>query len=515
MVITRRLADLRMMRVGTRILAGSPTRQASMLANCHVHGWPVLPENSVLDAVSAVDVDTRGNVLVLLFVTAMLSVGVTVAARAQDAPVAITDVTVVDGTGNIGRPHMTVVISGGRILAVDPVARAVVPTQARVIDGRGKFLIPGLWDMHVHLAKAGASSPGLFVANGVTSVRDMGGDFALVRRWRDEIAAGVRVGPRIRAAGPILESAERVRRMKARGTVEPVDRFRAPVADTADAQRVVDSVARLGADFVKVRTATSPAIYATIASSARRAGLTLAAHGDIVPLEDMLRAGQNSIEHAILPSLQKRDSSTRAGLIRALVSARVAIVPTLVNYYQWLLVPPADARRIVEDSLGRIDARRRYVTGYLVDDWREQVAERGSVRDALIRRFYLPRAFNGILRDLKEMHRAGVRILPGTDVAVALMYPGFSLQDELGYFVDMIGMTPLQALQSATRFSAEFSGMGDSLGTIQVGKVADLVLLDADPLVDIRHVGRIHAVIVGGRLFDRSRLDELLSEAMR
>jgi imidazolonepropionase-like amidohydrolase len=105
--------------------------------------------------------------------------------------------------------------------------------------------------------------------------------------------------------------------------------------------------------------------------------------------------------------------------------------------------------------------------------------------------------------------------LPGTDVAVALMYPGFSLQDELGYFVDMIGMTPLQALQSATRFAAEFSGMEDSLGTIQVGKVADLVLLDADPLVDIRHVGRIHAVIVGGRLFDRSRLDELLLEAMR
>ena len=447
--------------------------------------------------------------------TAMLSVGVRIAALAQGAPLAITDVTVVDGTGDGSRPHMTVVVSGGRIIAVDPVARAVIPPQATVIDGRGKFLIPGLWDMHVHLAKAGASSPGLFVANGVTSVRDMGGDFAVVRRWRDEIAAGVRVGPRIRTAGPILENAERVRRMKARGTVEPVDRFRAPVADTADAQRVVDSVARLGADFVKVRTATSPAVYAAIASSARRSGLTLAAHGDIVPLEDMLRAGQRSIEHAIFPSLQKRDSSTRAGLIRELATARVAVVPTLVNYYQWLLVPPADARRVIEDSLGRIDARRRYVTGYLLDDWREQVSERGSVKDALIRRFYLPRAFNGILSDLKEMHRAGVRILPGTDVAVALMYPGFSLRDELGYFVDMIGMTPVEALRSATRFAAEFSGMEDSLGTVEVGKVADVVLLDADPLVDIRHLGRIHAVIVGGRLFDRSRLDELLSAAIR
>jgi imidazolonepropionase-like amidohydrolase len=103
----------------------------------------------------------------------------------------------------------------------------------------------------------------------------------------------------------------------------------------------------------------------------------------------------------------------------------------------------------------------------------------------------------------------------GTDAAVALMYPGFSLRDELGYFVDMIGMTPLEALRSATRVAAEFSGVADSLGTVEVGKVADLVLLDADPLVDIRHVGRIRAVIMGGRLFDRSRLDELLSAAMR
>ena len=450
-----------------------------------------------------------------LLLTATLSVVADVTALAQRASLVITDVTVVDATGDTGRPHMTVVVSGSRIIAVDSEARAVIPAQANVIDGRGKFLIPGLWDMHVHLAKAGAASLSLFVANGVTSVRDMGGDFAVVQRWRDEIAAGTLVGPRIRAAGPILESAERVRRMKARGTVEPVDRFRAPVADTIDARRVVDSVARLGVDFIKVRTAASPDVYQAIASAARRARLTLAAHGDVAPPEDMLLADQRSIEHAIFPSLQKRDTSTRARLLRALASARVAIVPTMVNYYQWLLVPPKAARRIVEDSLGRIDSRRRYVTGYLLDDWREQVAERGAVKDALIRRLYLPRAYKAVLHDLKEMHRAGVRILPGTDVAVALMYPGFSLHDELAYFVDQIGMTPSEALHSATRFAAEFSGMEDSLGTIQVGKLADLVLLDADPLIAIRNVGRIRAVIVRGELFDRSKLDGMVAATMR
>ncbi len=130
----------------------------------------------------------------------------------------------------------------------------------------------------------------------------------------------------------MLESAARVRRMKARGTVEPVDRFRAPVADTIDARRVVDSVARLGVDFIEVRTAASPETYQAIASATRRAGLTLAAHGDIVPPEDMLRSRQRSIEHAIYPPLQKRDAAIRVQLIRELASAQVAIVPTMVNY---------------------------------------------------------------------------------------------------------------------------------------------------------------------------------------
>ena len=191
------------------------------------------------------------------------------------------------------------------------------------------------------------------------------------------------------------------------------------------------------------------------------------------------------------------------------------MVPTMVVFYQWLLTPPAEAARIVDDSLGRIDARRRYVSGYLLDDWREQVAERGGLKDALIRRFYLPRKYGRVLDDLREMHRAGVRILPGSDAAVALIYPGSSLRDELGYFVDRIGMTPMEALISATRSSAEFSGTIDSLGTIQAGKLADLVLLDENPLADIRNVGRIHAVIAHGELFDRGRLDSLLAAARR
>lgn len=450
-----------------------------------------------------------------LSLTVAISIGVSATTSAQHVPIAITDVTVIDGTGGAASHHMTVVISGGKIIAVDSMSRATVPAQAQVLDGRGKFLTPGLWDMHVHLTKAGASSLSLFVANGVTSVRDVGGDFTVVQGWRSAIATGARVGPRIRAAGPILENAERVRRMKARGTVEPVDRIRAPVGDTIDARRVVDSLAQVGVDLIKVRTTASRETYQAIAAAARHRGLPLAAHGNIVPAEEMLRAGQRSIEHAIYPSLQKRNAPVRAQLMRELAAAQVAMIPTMVNYYQWLLVSPGDARRIANDSLGRHDPRRRYVSGYLIEDWREQIAERGGVKDALIRRLYLPRAYRSVLRDLQEMHRAGVRILPGTDVAIALMYPGFSLRDELGYFVDKIGMTSMEALLSATRFSAEFSGMSDSLGTVQAGKLADLVLLDADPLVDIRNVGMVHAVVARGELFDRAALSGLLEAATR
>jgi hypothetical protein len=313
----------------------------------------------------------------------------------------------------------------------------------------------------------------------------------------------------------MLESAERVRRMKSRGTVEPVDRFRAPVADTLDARRVVDSVERLGADFVKVRTVASASAYLAIAAETQRVGLTLAAHGDIAPPEVMLDAGQRSIEHAIYPSLQKRNSATRTHILRRLVDARVAIVPNMVTYYQWLRVAPSDARRIVNDTLGRVDPRRRYVSGYLIEDWREQVTERDGIKDGLIRRFYLPHVHRDVLADLKEMYRAGVVILPGTDVAVALMYPGFSLHDELGYFVDTIGMTPLESLRSATRDAAEFSGMLDSLGTVAIGKLADLVLLNSDPLVNIRNVSRIHAVIARGKVFDSAGLAALLAGAAR
>jgi len=223
--------------------------------------------------------------------------------------------------------------------------------------------------------------------------------------------------------------------------------------------------------------------------------------------EQMLQAGQSSIEHILLPPLDKLTEQQRSELFKRFVESGMAAVPTLVNGEKSLFVPYAAAAAVVEDSDGKIDPRRKYLSGYLIEDWREQLAERKSSPPIDWAKM-APR----LRRDLKEMHRAGVRIMPGTDVAVLLIVPGFSLHDELQLLVQELGMTSAEALASATLRPAEFFGMQDSLGTVEAGKLADLVLLDADPLEDIRNTQRISGVVLNGRYLDRAALDEMLAE---
>lgn len=417
-------------------------------------------------------------------------------------PLALTRVTVIDATGAPARPKMTVVIAGGRIVAIGDDGKTRLPRGARVIDASGKYLIPGLWDMHVHLAKAGENTLPLFIANGVTSVRDMGGDAALVLKWRDEIAAGKRLGPRIKAAGPIFETARNVERMKREGTVEPVDRFRLGVAGPEEAAGAVERVAKLGVDFIKIRTVASPETYHAIAAAARKHNLALVGHQSVAP-EEVIKAGQRSIEHSFFPPLSNRTEDQRAELFRKLAADGIAVTPTLV-VGPALQVTYERAAAIAADKEGRLDRRRKYLSGYLIEDWREQAEEKKGMTDDLTR------LLAERLRDLREMRRAGVRMLPGTDVAVLLIWPGFSLHDELRLLVEQVGMTPMEALLSATRFPAEFMGMRETLGTIEPGKIADLALLDANPLDDIRNTAKIHAVIVNGRYFPKEKLQRML-----
>lgn len=444
--------------------------------------------------------------LLLALVAVALSASRTV--PAQD--VAITHVTVVDAAGGPSRPGMTVLVSGDRITAVGSAASVTVPRGARVIDGRGRYLIPGLWDMHVHLSYLPAEALPLFLANGVLGVREMGGEVEQLLRWRGEIAAGRLPGPRIIVPGPVVESPQWLAMLRDRAGDLPgaagLLRQRTGVGTAEDARRAVDSAAALGVDFIKIRNSASRESYFALAREARRRGLPLAGHApQPVGPGEASDSGHASFEHAFLPALDGMTPADRAALFRRFRANGTAVTPTLIAGRNHRLLPDSVVAAALADSLGVRDARRRYLPPRLLAKWREEreLVTRDRPRDwAALHRSHL--------RDVREMQREGVRILAGTDVGVQLVYPGWGLHEELELLVREAGLTPAEALRSATLAPAEFLGLQRALGTVEVGKLADLVLLDADPLADIRNTRRIRAVVVNGRLHDRAALDAML-----
>ncbi len=420
------------------------------------------------------------------------------------------NVNLIDGTGSPAQPDMTVIVQEGRIVAVGKASQVAVQNGTSIVNGRDKYLIPGLWDMHVHLSKIGETALPLFIANGVTSVRDMGSDLDEVIAWREEILAGQRVGPRIKTPGPILESTANVSRMKDEGVVEPVGRTRIGVSGPEVAATVVESLARRGVDFIKIRTFSSRESYFSVGEAAKRLGLTLVGHAFGVLPEDVLRAGQRSIEHFLYPVLDDWTDAERMTAFKKFSREGVVIIPTLVSGRDLLFVPNNRAAAITQDNQGDIDWRRKYISEHLLRDWREQVAERTAEKPP-----DLEPIMRSATRNLREMHRAGVKVLPGTDAAVLLIYPGFSLHDELELLVETVGITPMEAILSATRYPAEFFELQDSLGTISLGKSADMVLLEANPLESIANTRRIAGVMSGGMYFDRHALQGLLDGVER
>jgi hypothetical protein len=250
-----------------------------------------------------------------------------------------------------------------------------------------------------------------------------------------------------------------------------------------------------------VRNWPAPEVSQALVARARERGIPVVAHAN-VPFPD---TGVASYEHGIFPKLRRTDAG-RDSLFRQWAAAGVAFVPTLVA---------SVTRKNPTDSLlAWIDASRnarlQYVPANLLEEWRAEVKS--------IAKNESPFDWAGYHREqlqhLREMKAVGVRILAASDFGAPLTQAGFGLQDELALLVRDIGMTPLEALQAATIRPAEFLGLADSLGVVAPGKLADLVLLDADPLVDIRNTSRIRAVVANGRLLDRAALDGLLRSAM-
>ncbi|HVH67330.1 MAG TPA: amidohydrolase family protein [Gemmatimonadales bacterium] len=421
----------------------------------------------------------------------------------QSVSLAITDVNVVDVVSGMTLSNQTILISGNRIVAIGAAAQTHAPRGAQSVKATGKFLTPGLWDMHSHVTDFGRTSLALYLTQGVTGIRNMGAErFTAAKAWRDSVATGQLLGPRIRISSPIVENQRwlaMVKRMvEAAGTPWRLYERYGP-ASPDEAVRWVDSVAALGADFIKVRNWPSPEISRAIVERARERGLQVAGHGN----EPFPRTGVTTLEHGVWPPLEGADAA-RDSLWRQLAANGVAMVPTLVTWPVRLDPPDTLIARL---NAGRIP-REEYVPTRTREQWRDQLLELKQESPMDWRAIYRVQ-----MRNTAEMHRAGMTLLAGTDIGSPLLVPGFSLQDELDLLVREVGMTPLQALQAATIRPAQVMGLADSLGSIAAGKVADLLVLDANPLTAIGDARRIYAVIANGRLLTRRDLDRMLRAA--
>ena len=445
-----------------------------------------------------------------------------------ESPVAFTHVTVIDMTGAPSKRDRTVVISGNRIAQVGSPGSTKIPRNARVVDAAGKFLIPGLWDMHVHFGETERSFP-LFVANGVTGVRDMGGDPEKSFRWREETARGALLGPRIVACGPIIDGPDPA----AHGPT-------IVVATAAEGRKAVADLAGRGADCIKVYDRLPRDAYFAIISEARKRRIPVVGHVPLsVSTAEASDAGQKSIEHlgtvlegssTIEAELQRLeaapppagdpsefprriaargkrmldtyDERKASVLFRRLAKNRTWQVPTLVV---------KRGQTFIDDLSRAGDVRLKYVAKSDREWWSPQknFFARYRTPEYIV---YKKRLYRTELDLVGAMHHAGVPLMTGTDVSSAWVFPGFSLHDELELLVEA-GLTPMEALRAATRNPAAFLGELASFGTVERGKMADLVLLDANPLEDIRNSRKIRAVVRNGRYLPNEELQAMLARA--
>jgi imidazolonepropionase-like amidohydrolase len=413
------------------------------------------------------------------------------AAGAQPNTLAITGTTVIDvATGGL-RQNTTVVIRSNVIAAVGE--RLQVPAGSTVVDGRGKFLIPGLWDMHAHHEGTGEASLSLFVANGVTGTRDMGSALDFILPLRQRVSSGQVLGPAIVAAGPILDDAP---------AAWP---FRLRVRTAQEARQTVQMLKRRGVDFVKVHDHTPRDAYFAIADEAKRQGLPFAGHvPPAVTIAEAVEAGQKSIEH--LANFRVFTECSRGREYQPSLCA--PLFEQLARKGIWQTPTLAFMRKLLTINTASADAEADHVA-YASPGLRKVWAENQQASNASPERM---RAFLALadasLPAVREMHRAGVGILAGCDGLV----PGFCLPDELTMMVRG-GLSSLAALQTATINPARYLGKESSVGSVEPKKIADLVLLDANPIENIANIRRINAVVIGGKLLRRSELDTMLKKA--
>jgi len=423
--------------------------------------------------------------------------------------IALHHVSVVDVEGGRLKRDQTVIVSNDQISAVGSSKNVPIPAGAVIIDGKGKYLVPGFADMHVHLYTEGDVLT--YLANGVTTVRNMAGD-ATHLDFKRRVASGEMIGPRIRTAGPVIET----------GSLSHPDNVL--LTDPASAWREIERQSKAGYDFIKVYNEMSPDVYAAVIAAAKKFNMPVVGHVPFeVGLENALKAPQRSIEHLrgyqremLAPTDPVRtstsfrdrsvawnlvDASLMNGLAERTAAAGVWNCPTLV-FSVHEMSPAAEHARLLK----RPEAEFLSLQGLP-----DRTKKEGYLRDFTDRDFAATqRGLTSQFRLLRQLDVAGAGILVGTDSWLA----GYAYVDELELLV-RAGFTPARVLRMATMDAARFFGEAARWGTIEIGRRADLVLLDGNPLQNIANARQMRAVISNGRLLHRGDLDALIKKLPR
>jgi imidazolonepropionase-like amidohydrolase len=450
--------------------------------------------------------------LATLVAAAGASLLATRGASATQEVQAFVDVTVIPMTGERVLPMQTVIVRNGRIHRMGPSRSTRPPRGATLIDGRQRFLMPGLSEMHAHIPPAQAGDTTiertlfLYLANGITTARGMLGQPAHLQ-WRDRANRGEILSPRIWTSGPSING----------NSVQTPD----------SARRAVLHQHRAGYDFLKLHPGISRAVFDAMARTADSVGIPYAGHVSLaVGLQRTLEARQATIDHldgyvealvrdgAPVTASESQffgfnltghlDESRIPALARATREAGVWNVPTQSLFIDFLSAE--DPQQLAQRP------ELRYMPAQTVQQWVTSVANMRN--NPSFSRANADRFMEVRRQILRELHRAGAPLLLGSDAPQVFNVPGFAIHQEMQSLVDA-GIPPYAVLESGTRNVARFFGIEAEAGTVETGKRADLILLSANPLEDIRNVRRLAGVMIGGRWLPRAEIDRRLEEIAR
>lgn len=450
--------------------------------------------------------------------------------------ICFTNVSTIDAEKGM-QEGMTVIVQNNRIIKVDKAENFDLAPSNHIIDGTGKYLIPGLWDAHVHFAYIEEMAPSmfdLFLAYGITSVRDTGGKLDFVKAWKDRAEASPQDAPRVKIAGPLLDGTPNVYD----GSIPTRPPLSLGANGVEEAIALVDLFDSVGVDLIKAYEMLTPEQFVAITERAREKGLKVTGH---VPLSmDVIsasNAGLNSMEHmrnlemssasnweALLETRRKMlfdGKNEVGGVLRSNIHAaqraeavenydeKVAdgVLAVLAKNKTWQIPTLALSTGMVNRHFAREDwiESFKYLPDEVAANWLEAIAMVNEMTASESQRSHSEWMTNMI----KKVNEFEIDIMAGTDCPIFFLTPGLSLHEELAVLVKA-GLTPMEALETATLNPARYFNMEHELGLVKENYIADLLLLDANPLEDIGNTKAINAVVKDGKIRSREDLDQLL-----